>query len=128
MFHTLQSALKSGQEARILKIYFNATFHMVNHQGILNKLRSVGIGHNTYWIFVTARASVLWVSNRSQHVTVDGCRSKLVNFVSGVQQDSVLGGLLFLLYISELFPFWKKNPRTATSARLVSSLTFEGSN
>ena len=34
---------------------------------------------------------------------VDGCRSKLVNVVSGVSQGSVLGRLLFLLYISERF-------------------------
>ena len=34
---------------------------------------------------------------------VDGCRSKLVNVVSGVPQSSVLGTLLFLLYTSELF-------------------------
>ena len=34
---------------------------------------------------------------------VDGCRSKLVNIVSGVPQCSVFSPLLFLLYTSELF-------------------------
>ena len=43
-----------------------------------------------------------FLSNRSQHVMVDGYRSKLVNVVSGVPQDSVLGTSLLLLYTSEL--------------------------
>ena len=34
---------------------------------------------------------------------VDGCRSELVNVVSRMLQGSVLGLLLFLLFISELF-------------------------
>ena len=42
-----------------------------------------------------------FLSNRSQHIMVDGCRSKLVKVVSGVRR--VLGPLLFLLYTSELF-------------------------
>ena len=44
MPQTLQSALDNGQEARIVHIDFSAAFHRVNHQGILYKLCSVGIG------------------------------------------------------------------------------------
>ena len=42
--HTMQSALEMGQEAKIDEIDFSATFDRVNHQGILFKLNSVGVG------------------------------------------------------------------------------------
>ena len=41
--HTLQSALESGQEARIVQIDFSAAFDRANHLGIIYKLCSVGI-------------------------------------------------------------------------------------
>ena len=44
MEHTLQNALKMGQEARIVQVDFSAAFDRVNHQGILFKLCSVGVG------------------------------------------------------------------------------------
>ena len=44
-----------------------------------------------------------FLSNRKQHVMVDGCQTKLVNVISGVPQGSVLGPLLLLMYTSELF-------------------------
>ena len=99
--HTLQSALESGQEARIVQINFSAAFDRVNHLGILYKLCSVGIGGSALSILTQL------LSNRSQHVMVDGCRSKQVNVVSGVPQGSVLGPLLFLLTLRSFFPFWK---------------------
>ena len=48
--HTLQSALESGQEARIVLIDFSAAFDRVNHLGILYKLCSVGIGGSVFSI------------------------------------------------------------------------------
>ena len=42
--HTLQIALESGQKDRILQIDFSAAFDRINHQQILYKLCSVGIG------------------------------------------------------------------------------------
>ena len=97
MSHTLQRVLESGQDASIVHIDFSASFVRVNHQGILYKLCSVGIGGSVLSILTQ------FLSNQSQHVMVDGCRSKLVNVVSLVPQGSVLGPLLFLLYTSELF-------------------------
>ena len=83
--------------ARIVQIDFSAAFDRVNHQGILFNLCSVGVGGSVL------SALTQFLSNRSQYVVVDGCRSKLVNVVSRVPQGGVLGPHLFLLYTSELF-------------------------
>ena len=97
-----------GQEARIVQIIFSTTFDRVNHQGILFKLCSVGVGGSVLSVLTH------FLSNPSQYVVVDRCRSKLVNTfslihhsmswwmvvvanwlanpeVSGVPQGSVLG-------------------------------------
>ena len=72
----MQSALESGQEARIVQIDFSAAFDRVNHEGILYRLCSVGIGGFVLSILTQ------FLSNRSQHAMLDGCRSKLVDVVS----------------------------------------------
>ena len=74
-----------------MQIDFSAAFGRVNHQGILYNLSFVGIGGSVLSIFTQ------FLSNRLQHVMVDGCWSKLVNDMSGVPQGSVLDLLLFLL-------------------------------
>ena len=60
--HTLQSALESGQEARIVQIDFSAAFNRVNHQGILYRLSSVGIGGFVLSVLTQ------FLSNRSVYV------------------------------------------------------------
>ena len=85
--HTLHSALESGQEARIVQID-RIAFDTVNHQGILYKLSSVGIGGSVLALLTQ------FLSNRSQHITVDGCRSELVDVMSGVPQGQCFGPIV----------------------------------
>ena len=58
-----------------MQIDFSAAFDRVTHQGILYRLCSVGIGCSVF------SKLTQFLSNRSQHVMVDGCRSKLVDVV-----------------------------------------------
>ena len=109
--YTLQSALGSGQEARIVQIDFRAPFDTVNHLGISYTHCSMGIGGSVLYILTQ------FLRNKWQHDMVDGSLSKLVNVVSGVQQRGVLCPLFFLLYTTELFPFciwisWSVIPMT----------------
>ena len=55
-------SLESGQEARIVQIDFSAAFDRVNHQGILYRLGSVGIGGSVLSILTKFR------SNRTMYV------------------------------------------------------------
>ena len=43
-----------------------------------------------------------FLSDRTQHVIIDGCKSQSAPVESGVSQGSVLGSLLFLLIINDL--------------------------
>ena len=84
-----------------MHIYYSAAFDSVNHLGILYKLWSVDFGGSVMSILIQFQ------SNRSQHVMVDVCRSKLGNVVSGVPQGSVFGPLLLLWIPRSFFTFWK---------------------
>ena len=95
--HTLQSALETGQEARMIPIDFSAAFDRVNHQGILFKLCSAVVCGSVLSILTQ------FLSNQSQYVVVYGYRIELVNVVSLLPRGSVLGPQLFLLYAVELF-------------------------
>ena len=58
---------------------------------------------------------------------VDGCRSKLVNVVSGALQGSVLGPLLYLFYTSELFSILEnKLTDYANDSTLIAIVPFPG--
>ena len=90
VWRPLKSAVEREQEDRIVQIDLSATFQST-HQGILFKLCSVGVGGSVLSVLTQ------FLSNQSQHVVVDGCRSKPFIVVAGVPQGSVLGPQLYVL-------------------------------
>ena len=76
-------------------IYFDfaKVFDSVPHKKLLGKLKSHGInGKVLQWIKA-------FLSNRRQIVNVDGMKSDPATVLSGIPQDSVLGPILFVIYV-----------------------------
>ena len=86
--HTLQSALESGLEARIIQIDFSGAFDRGKDHCILYKLCSVGIGGSVLSILTP------YLSNRSQHVMEDGCLSNKVKVKSSMARSLPVQNLL----------------------------------
>ena len=75
---------------------FQKAFDVVPHQKLILKLRATGIHNQTCkWI-------ESWLSDRRLAVTVNGASSSRRHASSGVLQGSVLGPLLFLIYINDM--------------------------
>ena len=71
-------------------------FDKVWHEGLLFKLRSMGILGELYNLFGN------YLSDRFQRVILNGETSSWRPAIAGIPQGSILGPLLFLVYINYL--------------------------
>ena len=102
MIKTWKKHLDKGEKIGVILMDFSKILDALNHNLLLAKLDANGFSRTSLKIMQN------YLCNRQQRISINGIFSDWTEVITGVPQGSILGTLLFNIFLNNIFMFISK--------------------